>query len=88
MPCCAAVRCSNRGGKSRDLLIQLSMQVSENVRVWHPPLDQALCVGLKGEKMPICFAYGCSHKSGIHICKFYRFPSAVHRKSRWVKLCR
>jgi hypothetical protein len=28
-----------RGGKSRDLLIQLSMQVSENVIVWTPLLD-------------------------------------------------
>jgi hypothetical protein len=29
----------NRGGKSRDLLIQLSMQVSENLIVWTPLLD-------------------------------------------------
>jgi hypothetical protein len=29
----------HRGGKSRDLLIQLSMQVSENVIVWTPLLD-------------------------------------------------
>jgi hypothetical protein len=29
----------NRGGKSRDLLIQLSMQVSENVIVWTTLLD-------------------------------------------------
>ena len=28
-----------RGGKSRDLLIQLPMQVSENVIVWTPLLD-------------------------------------------------
>jgi hypothetical protein len=36
----------NRGGKSRDLFIQLSMQVSENVRVWHPQLG---VIGANGE---------------------------------------
>jgi hypothetical protein len=59
-----------RGGKSRDLLIQLSMQVSENVRVWHPQLG---VIGADGSVVKQCDS-SCLwiyYEFDVHVRKFY-----------------
>ena len=36
--------------------------------------------------MVLCFAYGCSHRSGRDECRFFRFPAS--KQKLWGQLCR
>ncbi|XP_062597605.1 uncharacterized protein LOC134259027 [Saccostrea cucullata] len=38
--------------------------------------------------MVICFAFGCSHRSGANNCSFYRFPTDAKKRTLWGRLCR
>ena len=35
-------------------------------------------------EMVQCFVPDCCHHSGVHQCRFHRFPSSVAAKRRWI----